>query len=206
MNKKNKILVGCLALLLALSVGYALFSETITINGTATAKGSFDISYTCKILDEYTEGGTGVCDTTTSGVIKTISTFKKPTDSVTYQVTITNNGTIPAKLKTVSSSNNADGDAQINAAKAIMYLDKTYMLYGAYEVDGVDMNYSEKYDTTVMNANIILQPGESKTIDVGHLWQDSDNVDEGTVQPAVPANGATMNYNITLGFEQVVAN
>ena len=48
MNKKNKILVGCLALLLALSVGYALFSDTITINGTATAKGSFDITATCE--------------------------------------------------------------------------------------------------------------------------------------------------------------
>ena len=47
MNRKNKILVGCLALLLALSVGYALFSETITINGTATAKGSFDNEITC---------------------------------------------------------------------------------------------------------------------------------------------------------------
>lgn len=48
MNKKNKILVGCLALLLVLSVGYALFSDTITINGTATAKGSFDITTTCQ--------------------------------------------------------------------------------------------------------------------------------------------------------------
>ena len=47
MNNRNKILVGCLALLLALSVGYALFSETITINGTATAKGSFDIGFEC---------------------------------------------------------------------------------------------------------------------------------------------------------------
>mgnify|MGYP003308183578 CR=1 FL=1 len=45
MNKKNKILVGCLSLLLVLSVGYALFSETITINGTATAKGNFDINH-----------------------------------------------------------------------------------------------------------------------------------------------------------------
>ena len=46
MNNKNKILVGCLALLLVLSVGYALFSDTITINGTATAKGNFDIGIT----------------------------------------------------------------------------------------------------------------------------------------------------------------
>ena len=44
MNNKNKILVGCLALLLVLSVGYALFSETVTINGTATAKGNMDLT------------------------------------------------------------------------------------------------------------------------------------------------------------------
>ena len=35
-------------MLLILSVGYALFSETITINGTATAKGNFDIAVTCQ--------------------------------------------------------------------------------------------------------------------------------------------------------------
>ena len=54
MNNKNKILVGCLALLLVLSVGYALFSETVTINGTATAKGDFDITSNCSagIKDE----------------------------------------------------------------------------------------------------------------------------------------------------------
>ena len=42
--KKNKILVGCLSLLLVLSVGYALFSETITINGTATAEINYNLS------------------------------------------------------------------------------------------------------------------------------------------------------------------
>ena len=57
MNKKNKILVGCLALLLVLSVGYALFSETIEINGTATAKGDFDITYTCSVVSEDTHRG-----------------------------------------------------------------------------------------------------------------------------------------------------
>lgn len=45
-KRKNKILVGCLALLLVMAVGYALFSETITINGTATAKGDFDYEIT----------------------------------------------------------------------------------------------------------------------------------------------------------------
>ena len=30
---------------LSLTVGYALFSETITINGTATARGTFDVVF-----------------------------------------------------------------------------------------------------------------------------------------------------------------
>ena len=46
-KRKNKILMGCLALLLVMTVGYALFSENITINGTATAKGDFDITLNC---------------------------------------------------------------------------------------------------------------------------------------------------------------
>ena len=48
MKRKNKLLVVCLLCLLTLSIGYALFSETITINGTATAKGNFDIEFTCE--------------------------------------------------------------------------------------------------------------------------------------------------------------
>ena len=52
-KRKNKILIGCLALLLVMTVGYALFSETITINGTATAKGDFNIEYTCEVYDTY---------------------------------------------------------------------------------------------------------------------------------------------------------
>ena len=52
MKSKNNILVGCLALLLVLSVGYALFSETVTINGTATAKGDFSLKVSCMNAEE----------------------------------------------------------------------------------------------------------------------------------------------------------
>ncbi len=51
---RNKIFVGCLALLLVMVVGYALFSQNLTINGTAKAQGEFSLSMTCTpgILDE----------------------------------------------------------------------------------------------------------------------------------------------------------
>ena len=199
MNNRNKILVGCLALLLVLSVGYALFSETIEINGTATAKGDFDIGFVCT---STTPTGAATGDCSISGqTITTKSNLTKPSENVTYVITLTNNGSIPAKLKTVTSPNNWIGDGtETSSTNAIAYLVKDYFLYAMYEVEGVDMA-DETYDTTVMNANIVLQPNESKVITVTHAW-----ADYGDEQPALPEAGVTMNYNVSFGFEQVAAN
>ena len=46
MNKSNKLLIGILAFVVVCVIGYALFSETITVTGTAMAKGNFDIKVT----------------------------------------------------------------------------------------------------------------------------------------------------------------
>ena len=43
MNKKKGIIIGVLAVALVMVVGYALFSDTLTIGGTATAEGNFDM-------------------------------------------------------------------------------------------------------------------------------------------------------------------
>ena len=120
MNKRNKILVGCLALLLVLSAGYALFSETITINGTATAKGNFDITVTCvKGLseetglemsdvdggDDYTEGGyeNDTCDVVDNKVSLGVN-LKYPGAKRFFTMKTENTGSIPAELDFMSST------------------------------------------------------------------------------------------------------
>ena len=45
---RNKIFAGCLALLLVMVAGYALFSQNLTINGTAKAQGDFSVTPTCQ--------------------------------------------------------------------------------------------------------------------------------------------------------------
>ena len=108
MNNKNKVLVGCLALLLVLSVGYALFSDTITINGTATAKGSFDITATCETgisnklgtvesLGLYAEGGyeNDTCSVT-DDTVSFNTGFLYPGARRYFTVKFTNTGTIDA--------------------------------------------------------------------------------------------------------------
>ena len=47
MNKSNKILLGVLLFVVVCVVGYALFSETITVTGTATASGDFAFESKC---------------------------------------------------------------------------------------------------------------------------------------------------------------
>ena len=59
---RNKIFVGCLALLLVMVAGYALFSQSLNITGTAKAQGEFSVTPTCqagidakvkRIYDDY---------------------------------------------------------------------------------------------------------------------------------------------------------
>lgn len=206
MNKKNKILIGCLALLLVLSVGYALFSETVTINGTATAKGDFDITYTCSVITKDTaindsfsipkSSGSGSC-IIENDIIKTTSTLNKPGDFVGYRVVLTNEGSIPAVLKTVNSSNNYNAD--MSGSGDYAYFDATYFLMAYY---GFLQGEGNPYmgDSIVESAKLTLQPGETLDLAISHSWHNLDSN-----QPELPEEGATMNYNIVLGFEQVTS-
>lgn len=110
MNKKNKILMGCLALLLALSVGYALFSDTITINGIATAKGEFELTTTCDTNEVNAQNGivTAANITCEGNVVDATATLGAPGSDKWFRVMVKNTGTIPAKIKEVKELNNPE--------------------------------------------------------------------------------------------------
>lgn len=124
MKKQNIAIIGVIAFVLAVAVGYALFSETLNINGTATAKGDFDV--------EFTEVGTitktGYTDVDGTNDIAVISTDKNtltvkvnkldyPGAYVEIPVTITNKGSVPAKLKEIKET----GLTQENRAIKVTY-------------------------------------------------------------------------------------
>ncbi len=109
MKKQNIAIIGVIAFVLAVAVGYALFSQTLTINGTATANGSFDVQFT-KVGTPTSVGYTKVASETAD--LATISADGKtltvkvnkldyPGAYVEIPVTIENKGSIPAKLKEI---------------------------------------------------------------------------------------------------------
>lgn len=112
MNTSNKILVTVLAFVLVCITGYAIFSEKIEVNGTATATGTFNIEGTCTlgIDDAYFDKGKYTSTNQNQGGYEAdfcfVSTdtvsFKTnllyPTAVRAFTVKFTNTGTIPALL------------------------------------------------------------------------------------------------------------
>ena len=117
MNKGNKILIGILAFVLVCVVGYALFSENITVTGTATASGDWGITATCQAgisnevataADEfyYKEGGYSedTCNVTDGTKVSFNTNLLYPSAARHFTVKFTNTGNVNA---TIDMSGNA---------------------------------------------------------------------------------------------------
>ena len=125
---RNKIFVGCLALLLVMVVGYALFSQNLNIMGTATAKGDFSITPTCqpgipsnlvegdntKAIISYYESGiqeNGYYDdscTVSGDTVDFKSGFKWPGARRYFTIKVKNTGSVTAIFKEIG-----DTDAEL---------------------------------------------------------------------------------------------
>ena len=84
-------------ILLAIAVGYAAFSANITISGTATASGTWDVKFLSASVDTSSHGTANV----TGNKNDTLSvdvTLGYPGDGCTVTANIKNAGTVPAKL------------------------------------------------------------------------------------------------------------
>ena len=140
---RNKIFVGCLALLLVMVAGYALFSQNLNITGTAKAEGNSSLVATCQagIPDNLLEGAkayltnllklsyekeNGYYDdscTVNGNSINYKSSFKYPGARRYFVVKVKNTGSIDM-IPNLNTKNNADME---------FCLDKNHN--GEYELD-----------------------------------------------------------------------
>ena len=151
-NRTTVIIV--LAVFLTLSVGYALFSDTITIEGTATAQGNFDLTATCNtgvsqelvnagFVESTDEGQQGFkndsCIISGDSAVINVE-MEQPGSARAFTVNIKNTGTIDAYLKLDSE---LIGPAAIFEEK-FMTIELTNLSTG--EVTSNSFNYSEDID------------------------------------------------------------
>lgn len=107
MKKKNILIIIIVAFFLVTSVGYALFSETLTISGTATAIGNFDVGFTsAEVITEHGSTGASWKISDDKNTLElTVPKLEYPGAFAEYKVVVTNLGSIPAILENIEEIN-----------------------------------------------------------------------------------------------------
>ena len=110
MNKKRNVIIGVIALLLVISVGYALFSDTLNINGSAKAQGDFKMEIlNASITSEVGSSG-ATANVINDGKALQINVPRLEYPGAYVEVTykIKNSGTIPAIFDNYNISGETD--------------------------------------------------------------------------------------------------
>ena len=130
-SKHKNILIGVLvAVVLVMAVGYAAFAQQLTINGSAEITSTWDVRYDSTKTQDTPgvvqgvagfSGGqepTGTVSYDNDDHNANIeATLYQPGDTVTFTLTIKNNGSIPATVGTPTVQMTGDEDEQPLVAK-----------------------------------------------------------------------------------------
>ena len=130
-SKHKNILIGALlAVVFVMAVGYAAFTQQLTINGSAEITSTWDVKFDSTQTDATPGVVTAVAGFTggqkPTGTVSydnddhnanVSATLYQPGDTVTFTLTIKNYGTIPATVGTPTVAMDADEDDELLVAR-----------------------------------------------------------------------------------------
>ena len=119
-DKRNYIIVALCAILVVMGVGYAAFSQMLTINGTANISNSWCVGFDNTKTNAYVPkaGITGAtaptgsmsysgsaCESTLQPASSLTAHFYQPGDEIEYTLTIVNKSSVTAAIKSILVDN-----------------------------------------------------------------------------------------------------
>ena len=112
MNKLKRLIIFTLVLLLSTGISYALFSDSITVSGTATTTGTFAINTTAAVVTTQvgSSSSTAVISGDKKTVTLTVPKLEYPGAYTTFTITLKNEGNIPAKVINIVPTSLGDDD------------------------------------------------------------------------------------------------
>lgn len=113
-SNKKYLIILLIVFLLALAVGYAAFSDTLTISGTANANGTFDLEFQNAVVDSAVgcdvDGTTATISADKDTLNVVVKDLAYPGAGAQFSVDIVNVGSIPAKVLSVTPTNITGSD------------------------------------------------------------------------------------------------
>ena len=105
MRTKNKIVIIMCCLIFVMVIGYAAFSTNLNINGTANIASTWKVEFTNIEEVSKSSGVTVKTAPSASGTMATFDVaFTSPGDSIEYDITIKNNGTLDAVIDSIKTT------------------------------------------------------------------------------------------------------
>lgn len=110
MKKQSMLILFLISFMLILSVGYALFSDTLKITGTAGGIGTFNMEFDSAIVTNEigSANATATISNDKNSLSINVPNLKYPGAYVEYTVNVISMGSIPAKLTDINSLNLTD--------------------------------------------------------------------------------------------------
>ena len=112
-KKKNIVIALLCVAILGLGIGYAALASNLTINGQASITSTWNVQITEAIQEGKAVGSAQGEVSHTANSATFSATLKEPGDAITFKVTVKNQGTIPATLKTLVKKEESEKDAII---------------------------------------------------------------------------------------------
>ena len=104
-KKKNIVIIGMIAVVLLMAVGYAFFQQNLTINGSANIASNWLVEFTKIEKIDASSGATEKQTPTASGTTATFDVnLVSPGDYLIYQITVANKGTLDAIIENIDAS------------------------------------------------------------------------------------------------------
>ena len=216
-SKKRNIIIGSLcAIVLLMTVGYAAFQTVLNIEGTSNITSSWDIKITNVTSKNIKGTASNNGDPSFENLSATFKTnLQAPGDSIEYDITVTNNGSLNAKLdkyKLTDTNNEAIKFTQTGLTNGEV------LTAGSTKTFTVKVEYlsttSEQPSKVTSSLTITLDysqaengytPGEQVASEqlISNLVTSGDGLYEDTYEPGrYVYKGANPNNYITLNNEE----
>ena len=149
-TQRNYIIIGLCAILVIMGVGYAAFSSQLKITGTSNIDSTWDVQIT-DIQSEAVSGSpTNEIEPTHDKLSATFHTkLYKPNDTMKYDITVSNLGSVDAKLDKINVPE--------NSSTAI-----SYEVTGIKKGDLLKSNETALLTVTVKYNDVTSQPSQEE--------------------------------------------
>jgi len=181
-NNKNNIIIGLCAILILMGIGFAAFSQRLDIGDTVATSSDWNVYIKSVIAGTPVGKATGSGEVIDRASAKLTANLQSPGDSVTYTITVANDGNVDAVLDVITlSASNSDS--------VIKYS------YSGIEEDEELLAESEKsfavtieYDSTKTGTAIAEQKQNTLTLNLDYIQKTSGSGIDTSVQTLTTAD------------------